>query len=31
MNQKPGGLETLLAKTGLVSTAEAANEGDNKK
>ena len=31
MNQKPGGLETLLAKTGLVSTAEAANEGDNNK
>lgn len=26
MNQKPGGLETLLAKTGLVSPVEAANK-----
>jgi len=30
MNQKPGGLETLLAKTGLVSTAEAVNEKKEK-
>lgn len=31
MNQKPGGLESFLTKTGLMSTAEAANEGDNNK
>lgn len=31
MNQKPGGLETFLTKTGLMSTAEAANEGETKK
>ena len=31
MNQKPGGLENLLSKTGIISTAEAANEGETKK
>ena len=31
MNQKPGGLESFLTKTGLMSTAEAANEGESKK
>ena len=31
MNQKPGGLESIFAKTGLISTAEAANEGETKK
>ena len=31
MNQKPGGLESFLTKTGLMSTAEAANEGETKK
>lgn len=31
MNQKPGGLENLLSKAGIISTAEAANEGETKK